>query len=524
MPRIACLLVADLPWVAVVRAHPELAGQPLAVAAGSDPRAEVVALSPTARAEGVRLPCTVAQARVACADLKVRPAGAPLERAAHRALLDAALSTSPRAEPAPPGSGLYAAEAAVYLDTSGTASLFGSEAGLAGALAARARKLGLPAVVAVAGSRGVARIAARRLVLGFSPEHGEDGPVQVVPPGGEAVFLGPLPLDLLDPPDALAETFTRYGIQRVSDLLQLPRRALLTRLGGDAEPILRLLSGEERGPPPAAPRALGFEETADLECPLDRLEPLLFVLSGLLSRLGDRLTCRGLACAELLLQLRLVGGGHDARRVGVASPTTDPRVLLRLVALSLETRPPSAEIETISISTEGREPRGDQLDFFRPAGPAPAILNRTLAELEALCGPGRVGRPEVVDTHRPDAFAVAPFAPPPSGPTRRETAARNERVRETPPPYSAELTVRALRPPVAAQVRAAGGVPVFLQSAVARGQIVRAAGPWRSSGNWWSEEERFAFDHYDVATSDGVVVRLRWDALQGRWEIDALYD
>jgi protein ImuB len=88
----------------------------------------------------------------------------------------------------------------------------------------------------------------------------------------------------------------------------------------------------------------------------------------------------------------------------------------------------------------------------------------------------------------------------------------------------AGLAVRALRPPLAAQVQANHGHPERVRSALANGRVVRAAGPWRTSGGWWCPERRFAFDHFDVETEDGLVVRLRLDRLSGRWEIDALYD
>jgi protein ImuB len=515
--RIACLLVPDLPWVARIRAHPELAGKPLAIAAGSGARADLVALSPEAARRGVRLPGTVAQARSACAELEVWSASPALEEAARRALLDAALSASPRAELAPPLAGLRAAEAAAYVDASGISSCFGSEAGFAAALAARAHRLGLPAIAAVAGSRGVARIAARRLRGGWlARPPGEPGPTEVVPPGGDAAFLAPLPVELLDPSDALAETLGRFGIRRVGDLLRLPRRALVARLGADAARLAAFAEGEGREPPPPAPPEAHLEEAADLEAGVDRLEPLLFVLSGLLSRLAARLECRGLACPELELRLRLAGRGRDTRRVGVAAPTLDVRVLLRLTALSLEARPPSDEVEGIAVACEGRPIRGDQLDFFRPAGPTPALLSRTLAELEALCGPGRVGTPQVVDTHRPDAFSLAGFAP--------SAAAAPPGVREAPPAYAHPTTVRALRPPLPAHVELRGGRPASLRSAIANGRVLELAGPWRTSGNWWSERERFAFDHYDVVTNDGTASRLRHDLLRSLWEIDAIYD
>jgi protein ImuB len=83
--------------------------------------------------------------------------------------------------------------------------------------------------------------------------------------------------------------------------------------------------------------------------------------------------------------------------------------------------------------------------------------------------------------------------------------------------------VRALRPPLAAAVRSARGAPSWLQSALANGEVVRCAGPWRTTGQWWSDA-RYAFDHWDVQTSDGNVVRLRRDLLRERWEIDGVFD
>src|SRR2546422_527029 len=119
------------------------------------------------------------------------------------------------------------------------------------ARAARAQALGLPADVAVASSSGVARLAVRGLAasidtLSCGDEVGEDaeGRVLALSPERERSFLDPLPIDLLDPSDALAEAFTRFGVHTVRDLLALPRRGLATRLGADALELLRLARGE----------------------------------------------------------------------------------------------------------------------------------------------------------------------------------------------------------------------------------------------------------------------------------------
>ena len=47
---------------------------------------------------------------------------------------------------------------------------------------------------------------------------------------------------------------------------------------------------------------------------------------------------------------------------------------------------------------------------------------------------------------------------------------------------------------------------------------------WRTTGGWWSRDERFAYDCFDIETSDGTVARLRFDHLRKTWHIDAVYD
>ena len=241
--RTACLRVPELSLAAELRAHPELAGQPFAIASGPGPRAELIAVSSEAADRGVRRLSSVAHARAVCGKIRVRIASPALERAARAALLDTALSFSPRAALAPRAAGAYAAEAAVTLDASGVTSLFRSESGFATALLARAKRLGLPAVVAIASSSSVAHIAARGLPVGES---------LVLSPGSETAFLAPLSIDLLDPEDTVAEPLTRFGVHRVRDLLALPRNALAVRLG----PAVLQLIARARGQETEIPRLL----------------------------------------------------------------------------------------------------------------------------------------------------------------------------------------------------------------------------------------------------------------------------
>ncbi len=518
--RIACLLVPDLPLQARLRAEPDLVGRPLAIASGPGSRAEIVAASAEAEARGVRRLTSVVQARAMASDLEVRVSSPAIEQAARAALLDVGLSFAPRADLAAPGPGVRAAEAAVHVDASGMGRLFPGEAAFASALAARAEGLGLRGVVSVAASRSLAHLTARELACASR----EGAGIRVVAPGEEQRTLAAWPIELLDPDDALADSLTRFGIRRVGDLLQIPARSLAARLGPTVRPLIALARGEERSPPlPERHDERRLEESFDLEHPIDRLEPLQFVARGMLARLCERLGLRGLAAGDLDLVLHLEGGARDARRSGVAAPTHEVRVLLRLCMLALEAGPPRAPIEAVSLATEGQPARSDQLDLFRPPGPAPAELHRTLAELEALCGPDRVGAPAALDEHRPGGFGLRPFSPSnPPAPDASVTTGSHAAPR---------LALRALRPPLPARVETRDGVPTHVTSRVARGRVTDVAGPWRISGAWWAPEEHFSYDQYDVEIEghgEGggprLLARLRFDRTRRSWHLDALYD
>ena len=44
------------------------------------------------------------------------------------------------------------------------------------------------------------------------------------------------------------------------------------------------------------------------------------------------------------------------------------------------------------------------------------------------------------------------------------------------------------------------------------------------AGGWWSPESRYAYDYFDVLTSDGTLSRLRFDHVSRAWHVDAVYD
>jgi protein ImuB len=547
--RIAVLWVPEFPAQALRRSAPELAEAPLAVAAGPSPRDVIVAVAAEAAALGVRPGMTAAQARQVAPAALVRVTPAAAAAAADEALADAAGGFSPRLMRRGPGE--------IALDVGGLLPRSGSEGseggvtpperggrGGAGApgggrerrgppsegwivheLLRACRRVGLEARAGVASGAGVARIAARC------------GDAVVVRDGGERAFMAPRPLALLEPPPEAAAMLARWGLATAGELANLARREVALRLGPAGVPLHRLACGEPAEAFIPDPAREALREGVELDDPVGALEPFLFVTSGLLARLAQRLELRGEGFAGVLLELRLEGGGRREVQLALTAPTRDVPAVLALARLQLEAHPPGAPVEGVAaLVTPGRV-RLAQGSLFGPALPAPGKLSTTLARLAALVGPERVGAPVLPDTHRPGAFAVAPFALPEDrgsgfGAQRPGLGARgsglgndNDRFRTPDPEPRTPVSpvLRAFRPPRDARVDAVDGRPVVVWVEAIGGIVVAWGGPYRFAGDWWGGE-RFERDDFDVATTDGSLLRLHFDRLARRWFADGVYD
>jgi protein ImuB len=382
----------------------------------------------------------------------------------------------------------------VALDADGLERIHGLPQQIAAALARRAAERGLQASVAIAANLDTAVHAAR----GFAG-------VSVIPYGDEAKYLGSLPLTLLDPTPEMQETLERWGIRRFRDLAALPELGLAERLGPEGLRLHKLARGAGDRPLVPIREPLHFEEEAELEYPLELLEPLMFVLAQLLNGLRARLASHGLATNELRLRLKLENRGEHTRTLRFPVPMLDTKAFLKLLDLDLGAHPPPAPVVKVWLEAEPAKPRAAQTGLFIPLAPEPEKLELTLARLKSLVGDGNVGSPVLLDTHRPGAFQMLarPLA---ASPCRR---------------VAASLVMRAIRPPRSARVQMASGQPVHVQADGVRGHVVSSAGPWRTSGDWWTHDP-WARDEWDVALSDGALYRIYSE--QGRWFVEGSYD
>ena len=358
----------------------------------------------------------------------------------------------------------------VVFDASGLDRLFGLPQDVAAALARRAAEIQVKANIAIAANPDTAICAAR----GFSG-------ASVVPYGDETKFLAPLPIALLSPTPELQETLDRWGIRRFQDLAALPPLGIAERLGPEGLRLRQLARGEVARKLLPLQDPLRFEEEIELDYPVELLEPLAFVLARLVNGLATRLATRALATNELRLLLKLENRATHERTLRLPVPTLDTKAFLKLLQLDLSAHPPAA--------------------------PEPVKLELTIARLKAIVGPDRVGSPALLDTHRPGAFRIAP-----------PLAQAAPRLAAMP---GLRLSIRLFRPPRAARVALASGHPSFVAAGAIRGKILDLAGPWRTSGDWWTAGP-WLRDEWDVALSDGALYRLYCDP-QG-WFVEGSYD
>jgi protein ImuB len=285
----------------------------------------------------------------------------------------------------------------------------------------------------------------------------------------------------------------------------------------------------------------------ELDYPLVLLEPLAFLLGRLLEQLCSRLEARALATQELRLDLELQNGYQSdesaelavalspnslfSRTLRLPVPLLDSRVFLKLLQLDLKAHPPGAPIVKIHLSAEPVRPRAAQNGLFLPPTPEPEKLELTLARIAGIVGEDKVGSLELLDTYRPEGFRMQRFSPSEGLSPQRHPSTAFRAGSDTEKNNSDDLVtaLRIFRPPVNVVVTMQDVRPSHINCPAKKemqGEILWAAGPWRSSGDWW-EQEGWARDEWDIAVQGetGIALyRLVRDLLNGRWILEGTYD
>ena len=285
-------------------------------------------------------------------------------------------------------------------DISGAEHLFGGEKGLLQAADELLQKAGLQSRMAIADSVGAAWALAHH--------------------GDQETPIESLPVESLRITTEVAGTLSRLGVERVDQLLQLPRSGLAARLGCDLVRRIEQVLGQSDEPlgvyrPPAEHTAeLSLEyPTSDQKILADRIERLIKkVRAGLATcqRGALRMACR----------LDLAAHPPLTFEIGLFAPTVDVDHLSGLMINRLETKklPSCVHRLTVSVTLSGPL-RSAQASLFghEPCENASNLRfsGSTISRLvDSLSG--RLGRDAVLSVRIEDdplpekAYSLSPLA------------------------------------------------------------------------------------------------------------------
>jgi len=435
----------------------------------------------------------------------------------------------------------------VVIDVEGCALRFGSAYELANQIAKQAKTkgpggIGAKVNVALAANPDAA-IHAAKFCSG----------VTFTAAGEELTCLGGLPLKALQCSLAgieekraaeILETLELWGVRTFKEFAELPVTGVSERLGQDGLKLQQLASGKTTRHLKLKQAEPVFNNSIELDYPVAELEPLSFILARLLNQICASLNAYALATNAIEVEMKLEDGATHKLQLNLPYPMRDPRVFLKLLLLDTELHPPSSAVVAVWINCEPVKPRLLQTGLFIPLAPEPEKLELTLARLAKLVGPANIGSPELLDTHRPDAFRLNRFELKESRRGRKGQTANSKQQTANSGQSTSNpqfmLGFRVFRPPLRAMVQVERGFPreisAWNKNRSVYGKIVCLAGPWRTSGDWW-RSDLWARDEWDVGVESGskvkvgsqngstqVLYRIYHELRSKEWFVEGIYD
>jgi protein ImuB len=436
----------------------------------------------------------------------------------------------------------------VIIDVDGCELLFGSAYELAkhvvkrAAVSVRNGGLGCRVNVALAANPDTALHAAR-----FCKG------VTYTAPGEELTCIGSLPITSIqyslvgiEPKRALEifETLRLWGVHSFKEFSELPVPGVSERLGQDGLKLQLLAGGKTDRHLRLKQPAPVFHSSIELEYPIAELEPLSFIFARLLNQICASLNAYALATNAIHVELKLEKGPSHELKLNLPYPMRDHKVFLKLLLLETEAHPPPAAVVAVNINCDPVKPRLLQSGLFVPLAPEPEKLELTLARLAKLVGAANIGAVELVNTHRPDAFRLKKFVlkekKPKKGERGKGEGEKQKKLLRGMKSINPQFEMRSskfpmgfriFRPPLRALVQADRGQPAEIsawdKTRSVHGKVVAAAGPWRTTGEWW-RDDTWARDEWDVAVASGssleTIYRIYRELISGNWFVEGIYD
>lgn len=435
----------------------------------------IFAACPVALSLGLVPGMAAAHARALVSDLEVRDAEPDADRAwLERLALHGALHWTPGASVDGPNG--------LWLDLTGTTHLFGGEQRFCQRLLRFLARLGITARVAIAGTPGAAHALAR-----YGGKH-----IALIETGTEASALRALPTVALRLETSALAAAARFGLDRIDDLIRLPRGPLARRLGLATVRRLDQALGQISEPiVPVTPVEMPSVSRRLVE-PIGTAESIAQVTADLIDDLMPILRERGLGARRLVLAAERVDSERQRLVIGTSRATRDAKHLKRMFVLKLERIEPGLGIEAMRLSVPHAEPLGSTAigSLIVSEGAVPDLAP-AVDQMVGRAGSAAVFRmaPRESDVPERAVRRADPLDVPAGWPSWKRPArllARPERL----------SNVVALLPDHPPRRFTWRGMPY---------KVVAGDGPERIHGEWWrSERELWATrDYFRVEVEGG---------------------
>ena len=189
----------------------------------------------------------------------------------------------------------------------------------------------------------------------------------VVDDDESALFLEPLPLDVLSLTADRRQELSELGIRKLGELARLPAASVADRLGADGADAWEAIRGENAGSVEPRRPPSGLEETLEFPDAVANEVTLQHALGALVDRLLAHPERGSRAPREVAISARLVGGGSWRRAVTLRDPTAEAERLRLALAPRLGELP--APVLSLRLELgELAESVGRQAELVRPRG------------------------------------------------------------------------------------------------------------------------------------------------------------
>jgi DNA polymerase-4 len=386
MPRKILHLDLDAFFCAVEELRDaSLRGRPFAVGGKPDERGVVSSCSYAARRFGVRSAMPMARAVKLCPKLIIIPAR-------HKTYSETSEQVMARLRALTPLVEQISIDEA-FLDVS---DLPEPGEALARRLQATIHgELGLPCSLGVAANKLVAKIATE---VGKAANRAGTYPnaITVVPPGEEAAFLAPLPVEMLwGVGPKTAARLEALGIRTIGDVARWPEGDLVSRFGKMGREFALRARGMDERPVVTVHAAKSISQETTFVRDVGQGEALRRTLRELAEGVGRQLRRERLVGATVRLKLRWANFTMLTRQMKLAQPTDRDDVIHSAAAQLFDSvwRPGKpVRLLGVAVADLGPPPRAEQLSLWDDGSEKQQRLQSAVDELRERFGEGAIRR------------------------------------------------------------------------------------------------------------------------------------